>query len=189
MVVEVRMKGTNFRGTLGALERLHGKPAVERALSIVPGPAAEALRNGEVVTGGWYPAAWYRAFLEGIERSIPDRPELLRELSREAVRYDLATIFKVLSFFISPERALDNATKIMARYYDGGKIAVEETRSDYLRFRFDEYHGLDRRLWEDIVGGMEGVLMSMRVNSPRGRVVSGGGDGDAFMIAELTWVP
>ena len=48
---------------------------------------------------------------------------------------------------------------------------------------------LDHRMWEDIVGGMEGVLLSMRVESPRGEVVHGGRDGDANMTVDLTWKP
>ncbi|MEI8259642.1 MAG: hypothetical protein WCJ30_28585, partial [Deltaproteobacteria bacterium] len=131
----MRLKGTNFRGALGALERLAGKPAVESALAGIDGPGAEPLRNGEVVAGGWYPAAWYRSLLEAIEKTSGRGPGFIREISNEAVRHDLATIFKVLSFFVSPERALDNATKIMSRYYDGGRVSVSEARHGLVRFR------------------------------------------------------
>ncbi len=187
MSTEVKLKGTNFRGAIGATERLLGKPAMERALAAVRGPAAEPLRNGEVVAGGWYPASWYGALLEAIETTADRGPKFIREISAEAVRADLATIFKVLSFFVSPERALDNATKIMSRYYSGGTVSVLEARHGLIRFRFDDYFGLDRRMWEDIVGGMEGVLISMKVNSPVGKITAGGGDGDAFMVADLVW--
>ncbi|MEI8255859.1 MAG: hypothetical protein WCJ30_09315, partial [Deltaproteobacteria bacterium] len=56
-----------------------------------------------------------------------------------------------------------------------------------VRFRFDDYFGLDRRMWDDIVGGIEGVLISMRVGSPVGKITAGGRDGDAYMVVDLTW--
>lgn len=186
---EVKLKGVNFRGTLGALERLAGKDTVARTLAATGGPAGEALRVGEVVAGGWYPASWYAALLEAIETTTGKGPEFIRECSREAIRADFATIFKVISLFISPERALDNATRVMARYYDGGKLSVQEAREGFIRFRFDEYVGLDHRMWEDIAGGMEGVLISMRVLEPRAQIVGGGRDGDAHMVVELVWRP
>jgi len=186
-MTEVKTKGVNFRGVLAALERLTDKTTVERAIAAARGPAGEALRSGEIVAGGWYPASWYASLLEAIEITAARGPAIIRELSREAMRSDFSTIFRIISLFVSPKRALDNATRVMARYYDGGKISVEEARDGYVRFRFDDYVGFDFRMWDDLIGGMEGVLTSMRVSTPRGKVVSGGQDGDAHMVAELVW--
>ena len=47
--------------------------------------------SGEILAGGWYPAGWYAALLEAIEIAAARGPEFIP----------------------------DNATRVMARYYDG----------------------------------------------------------------------
>jgi hypothetical protein len=46
----------------------------------------------------------------------------------------------------------------MARYYDGGRLSVVEAREGFVHFRFDDYHGFTSRVWEDVHGGLAGIL-------------------------------
>lgn len=159
----MRAKGVNFRGVIDALTRRGGPELRDRVIARVPGEAGEALRTGAVVSGGWYPTEWYDALLTSVEAEYPTERFAIRTLTREAVTHDLRTIFKILSFAVSPEYALTNATKIMARYWDSGRVTVRDAREGRVHFVFENYEGFTPRIWEDILGGMEAVVDMMGV--------------------------
>lgn len=93
---------------------------------------------------------------------------MIRALSCDAVKSDFSTLFKLLKLVATPAFALTNATRVMSRYYDGGgRISVMEARDGYIHYRFDGYVGFTPRIWEDVVGGMEGVVEMLDV-FPRG---------------------
>ncbi len=159
----LKAKGVNFRGMTTALERRGGKELVDRVLARVPGEPGEALRLGAVVAGGWYPGEWYDALLLAIEHEHPTEAQIVRNLTREAVTDDFRTIFKVISLVVTPEAALKNSAKILARYWDGGLVTVVETREGYTHFVFDEFHGFTRRMWADFQGGLEAIVDLMKL--------------------------
>lgn len=160
---DVRSKGTNIQGILATIARVHGEPVRERVAATVDGEAGEALRNGAIVSSGWYPVAWHDATLRAIEACFPSRRTIVRELAYASVKNDFQTLFKVVSLVASPGFALTNATKVMARYYDGGRLTVVEARDGFVHLRFDDYLGFTPRLWEDVYGGMEGIIDLMGV--------------------------
>lgn len=160
---DVRSKGTNIHGILTTLGRVHGEASRARVLAAVAGEAGEALRHGAVVSSGWYPVAWHDATLKAIEDVFPSRRFAVRELAYEAVKHDFQTLFKVVSLVASPSFALTNATKIMARYYDGGRVSLLEARLGYVHFRFEDYRGFTSRIWDDVHGGLQCVVDMMGV--------------------------
>jgi hypothetical protein len=153
----------NFRGVMKQLERRGGKALLERVLARVPGDVGTALRTGEVVTGGWYPAAWYDALLSAVEAEYPTDRTAIRTLTREAVTDDFKTIFKIISLVVSPNAALRNGVKVMARYWEGGRVDLLEAHEGYVRFVFDDYYGFTPRMWDDVLGGIEAVVDMMGV--------------------------
>ncbi len=163
----VRSKGTNIRGTLQSIERTRGVEARERVIANTHGELGDALRHGGILAGAWYPIAWHDAFLRAVEEAFPLEPRVIRTLSRDAVKSDFSTLFKLLKLVATPAFALTNATRVMSRYYDGGgRISVLEARDGYIHYRFDGYVGFTPRIWEDVVGGMEGVLEMLDVLPP-----------------------
>lgn len=175
---ERRLKGVNFHGTLRALGRRHGASVEERVRARIAGPGGAALRDGAIVSNGWYDASWYDALLAAIEAEVPE-PRVCRELSRAAVFEDFSTLFRVISFIVSPNSALTNATRVLTRYVDGGNIRVVDARDGHIHFAFDEFHGYTRRMWDDFLGGVEAIVELMRVERLPTRVLRGGGDGDS----------
>jgi hypothetical protein len=159
--VPVRAKGVNFRGAMKQLERRGGKALLERVLARVEGEAGVAMRTGEIVTGGWYPASWYDALLAAIEVEYPSDRTAIRTLTREAVTDDFKTIFKILSLVVSPSAALRNGAKVMARYWEGGRVALVEAHEGYAHFVFEDYLGFTPRIWDDVIGGIEAVVDMM----------------------------
>lgn len=175
---ERRLKGVNFHGTLRALLRRHGPQVHERVREGVKGPGGAALRDGAIVSNGWYAASWYDALLAAIEAELPTEPRVCRDLSRAAVVEDFSTLFRVISFVVSPNSALTNATRVLTRYVDGGHVRVVDAREGHIHFAFDEFHGYTRRMWDDFLGGVEAVVDLMRVERLPTRVLGGGADGD-----------
>ena len=159
----VRAKGVNFRGVMKQLERRGGRALLERVLARVEGEAGEALRTGAVVTGGWYPARWYDALLAAVEEEYPTERTAIRALTREAVTDDFKTLFRILQLVVSPNAALKNGVKVMARYWEGGRVELIEGHEGYRQFRFDDYVGFTPRIWEDVIGGIEAVVDLMGV--------------------------
>ncbi len=160
---DVRSRGTNIHGLLAAVARAHGEDARARVVSAVRGDAGEALRLGAIVSGGWYPIAWHDAALVAVEETFPARRFAIRELTCEAVKNDFKTVFKVISLVASPSFTLTNGSKVMARYYDGGRVTVPEARDGFIHVRFDDYFGFTSRVWDDVHGGLEAIVELMGV--------------------------
>ncbi len=135
----------------------------ERVVQGIEGEAGEAVRTGALVSSGWYPVAWHDATLAAVEAALPNERDVIRRLTYDSVRHDFQTIFKIVSLVASPAFALSTSAKVMARYYDGGRVGIPEAREGFVRFLFDDYHGFTRRLWEDVHGGLESIVDLMGV--------------------------
>lgn len=182
-----QLKGINFVGTLAALARVHGprvRAEVERDLG---GEVGEALRHGGITSNGWYPAAWYDALLRQIVRAVRGDESTVRFLSREAVKADFATLFRIVRLFLSPHKALQQSMRVSSRYIDGGVIEVVDASSGSMHYRFREYHGYSHLMWWDFVGGIEGVLETLGAKNITARVLAGGEDGDHHLELVLRW--
>lgn len=186
---ELRLKGVNFRGTLAALERREGASARSRVIEAVPGACGDALRTGEIVAGGWYPASWYATLLSTIDSVIGGGETYVRSLSRDAVKDDFQTLFRVISLVVSPDSALKNAVRVLGRYVEGGRTQVLEARPGYVHFRFDDFYGYTRLMWADFQGGTEGVLACMKLRDVTCEIVTGGNDGEHFFEIIHRWAP
>lgn len=185
--MERRLKGINFVGTLKALERNKGAEVRARVEAHVPGEAGEALRTGSVVANGWYPASWYAALLASIVDVTREGERFVASLSRDAVRADFETLFKIVRLFLSPKVALAQSLRVSRRYVDGGEIEVVAASESHMHYRMSEYHGYTRLMWRDFVGGIEGVLESMGCQDLEARILAGGRDGDHHLELELRW--
>lgn len=180
-MASVRLKGTSFHGVLDAVERRFGRRERERAIALVAEPTRSMLQTGELLTGGWYDAAHYDALLAGLEAAFPHQPLLLRKLSHEAITNDFSTLFRFVRLVLSPESALANALKVTSRYVEGGSVRVLSSTEGQMHFRFDDYGGFTRRMWDDFLGGMEAVLDLMKVQRLPSKVLEGG-DGPTFEV-------
>ena len=186
MAAERKLKGINFLGTLDALTRAHGAAARARVEARLRGDVGELVRARAVVASGWYPASHYAALLDAIVAELGDE-DAVRALSREAVKADFATLFRIVRLFMSPEKALQQSMRISSRYVDGGEVVIVEIGARLIHYRFRDYHGYTRRMWWDFIGGIEGVLETLGVEDIHPRVVAGGQDGDDSLELIVRW--
>lgn len=167
------MRGVNFSGMLRAARRRFGDEAAERIVAGVGGEIGAQLRKQRIAITDWYPVSAYDALLASIERELPGVEAAIRELSRAQVVDDLSGLFRALTFVVSPDFALVNASRAAALYWDGGRVSVVRADAETLHFRFSGYDGFTRRCWEDFAGGVEGVMEAMRLGRLETRVVVG----------------
>ena len=151
-----KLKGINVIGTLKALAREHGQEIHDAVLRGLAGEVGEALRTGGVVARGGYPAAWYDGLLKAIVARVGGGAETARKLSREAVKADFKTLFKVMSLLMAPQRALQQSMRVSRRYVDGGEIEVVEAKDGFMRHRLSEYYDYSHLMWWDFIGSVEG---------------------------------
>jgi hypothetical protein len=64
---------------------------------------------------------------------------------------------------VSPNAALKNGLKAMARYWEGGRIELVEAHEGYAHYLFDDYVGFTPRIWDDVYGGIEAVMDMMEI--------------------------
>ena len=184
---ERKLKGINFLGTLGALEREHGEEARANVEKKLGGEVGQAVRQTAILASGWYPAAWYAALLEAIVEEVGGGEATTRSLSREAVKADFKTLFKIVRLFMTPQYALQQGIRVSSRYIDGGQIELVEASNGHAHYRFRDYHGYTRLMWWDFIGGIEGVLENLGAEELFARIVDGGRDGDHHLEVVLRW--
>lgn len=187
MATERKLKGINFLGTLKALEREHEAETRKKVEANLEGELGEAVRHGGIFASSWYPASWYDALLREIVTEVRGDSDTVRSLSREAVKADFKTLFKVVRLFMAPEKALQQGMRVSSRYVDGGVIEVVEAKKCVMHIRFREYHGYTHLMWWDFIGGVEGVLDNMGAEYITARIIAGGGDGDHHLEVMLRW--
>lgn len=186
---DFKAKGISFLGILRAVERQRGAEVRDRIVEALPGEVGEAVRVSEIIASGWYPIAWYAELLRAVVDVLGGGPEMVRRLSAAAVIDDFSTIFKLVRLILSPERVLQMAMKVNSRYLSGGAIDVLESKSDRFRLRATDYHGYNRLLWADFLGGAEGVLTLMKARELESTLIAGGDNGDDWAEFLFRWQP
>lgn len=180
-------KGNNFTGMLQSLERRSGHAAVEATVAASPPRLRDALRLGEILTGGWYPVAWYIDLNTALRVALNVGHDFGRLLARDSTIHDFSTLHRRLVGTRGAESVLSQADRLMDRYWKGGTVRCEILRPGAARLHFAGWNGFDRAIWQDLAGGVEGVLHLCRAQDLQAAVVRGGGDSDSHMDLELRW--
>ena len=187
MASDVRAKGITFSSLLTSLARLRGQDAVQATLQALPPEIETALRLGEIVTTGWYPIEWYRALHAAASRACAEPGvELSKRLGRESTVAQFRGIHRLLLRVISSELLVSQAPKIFRMYFEGGEVGIVDVGTGTGIIEFSGWHGFDRLLWGDVMGGLEGFLIARRAVDVRHRVIRGGGS-DGSLKVEYRW--
>ena len=158
-------KGSNFVGLLRAIEKRHRAAAVQPVLEAVEGDAGSALRQGQVLSMGWYPVAWYADLHAAVDRTFGGGANGARSLGYEATSSDFGSVHRLVASMpgqrqpdLSIETIFGQTHRLMGLYWKGGSIERMELRTGFARLRFGNWHGFTRLVWEDLMGSIEAVL-------------------------------
>jgi hypothetical protein len=175
---EPQIKGTAIRGVLRSVERLCPPGTIGKMVALLPQPIAPAVEHRSFISAGWYPLAHCRAIFGAAMQATGRDIELVRELSREAIKDDFRGIYRLLTFVLSPEYLMRRSPGIFSRYYDTGSLTVPVARHGYCEAQYRGCVGFDRVLWADIIAGSASVIEVCGAKTLHFDIVRGGDDGD-----------
>ena len=184
-----RVKGVVFRNFVQVTTRIGGAEAWAKVAAALEPEVAEAHRHGAIVSGGWYPVAWYCAFHRAAEKAgIQAAPSFAWAMGRESTRMDLSGgIYHLLLRVVSPAFLISKAPLLFNSYYQQGSMVVSGTTSTHTRAEWKGCAGFSAHVWQDVVGGCEGALEAAGAKGVALRVVHGGRDGDERTVADADW--
>lgn len=182
-----RIKGTAFKGILRSLTQLRGAQDAQRCMDACPDHLRHALSYGQLVSGGWYPSAWYAQLHQAIAATLGTGEEFAGELSARATHEDLHTIYRLASALFSPQTLLRQSMRLMRMYFDGGHVEVTALAAGTAQVRFSGFEAYNRLCWADITAGLLECLRCAGAVAPVARVVRGGGDGQPDLDLSLAW--
>lgn len=180
-------KGLQFRSFLRALGKIRGDRAVADTLAALRPELGDALRIGTLVTGGWYPLEWYRELHVAAQKATREGVELARAVSRAGIQDDFRGVYRLITFALSPQAIIRWAPRIVSLYFDTGGCVIERAEAGFARGRFVGFAGFDRNLWEDLIGGITGVMELAGGRQLTTHVIAGGTDGHVGMTIEVRW--
>ena len=180
-------KGLQFRSFLRALGKIRGERAVEETLAALRLELGDALRLGTLVTVGWYPLEWYRELHAAAQKATHEGVELARAVSRAGIQDDFRGVYRLITFALSPQAIIRWAPKIVSLYFDTGSCVIDIAEPGLARGRFVGFAGFDRSLWEDLIGGITGVMELAGGKQLTAHVIAGGSDGHVDMTIEVRW--
>ena len=183
---ENELKGQGFKSFASAVQSLFGEEALQAWVDALPDSVRSTWIHGGIVAGGWYPISWYRDFHEALHRARPWEPELSRRISMEATKNDLQGVYRFVLQYMSPHTIMGQAPRIFGLYNRGGSVSVLENMDDLVVLAYDDCHGADRNIWEDVIGATVATVESCRVRVLSAAILDGG-ETLPWMVCRIRW--
>jgi hypothetical protein len=180
------MKGLSLRNYLAVLASLRGERVARDVVGLLSPELRDALRDGMIVPGGWYPVAFKRE-LHAAGRRVTGEPRLAWLMGSEMTRRDLHGIYRAFLRIVSPRHVLSLGSLFFGSYFRGPAMRVDENRRGYTHVTFTGCHGFDRNMWLDVIGGCEATLEAAGAKYVRMHIEDGGRDGDATSSITASW--
>jgi hypothetical protein len=180
---EISCKGNMFVGASRAMRTLEGDAFVSSVLEEMRTEGGRAMREGSLLSAGWYPVAWYRDLI-GTACKLKDDPFAFR-IGVETARADVTTIHRVIFRVLTPKIMLTQSRRLLRLYYSAGDAAISTERDGHAFIRYSGFRGFDAHLWQDFLGGST-TLLELTGAKDIAVKVRGGGT-DASMVCETTW--
>lgn len=180
---EISCKGNMFVSAARAMTTLSGAAFVENVRDRMKGEGGPALREGTILSSGWYPIAWYREFL-GAAAELESR-EYLHRMGIETAKQDVSTIHRIMFRVLTPRVMLKQTSRLLRLYYSAGDANVVAERDGYASIRYVGFVGFDVNVWQDFLGGSTTLLALTGARDVAVRVLGGGLD--SSLSCEVTW--
>jgi hypothetical protein len=180
---EIEVKGHAIRSTHQVIRELYGPSIAEQVTDGLTEDFREACQNGSIVSGGWYPIAWYRQFHVVLSRLLPDRDDIARRIGRVTTTKDMSGIYQFILKLTSPELVARHFDKVLWSYLRGGEVEISVQKKSFLA-KGRNWHGMTMSLWEECASGCEVIFESAGAESVTSRVYE---LGPGQVDAEFSW--
>ncbi len=151
------MKGTAFRSTLSAIERIHGARGLEAV--------KEALHDGErsalehVLPVSWYPISLSAALHSAVRETLGAGSwEVSRRLGREAAKIDYTGVYRVVLRAVQYDTVLSRLELTWRNYYSHGVFEWASRSAGSTRAHVSGVRGFNEGIWLACAGRAESLL-------------------------------
>ncbi|HEY5961638.1 MAG TPA: hypothetical protein VIV60_33995, partial [Polyangiaceae bacterium] len=135
------------------------------------------------VAGGWYDVSLYRSLWHLISSQLTLDNAGIRRLTHKATALSVNGIYRALATITTPTKLVAMSAKVFGNYYDGARVAVQESRPGHIVCEWTQCVGFDSFLWNHVVGGSIYFLEAAGAKSVECRVLDGGGDSTRLRVA------
>lgn len=153
-----KLKGTAVRGTLQAIEKLHGSPgrlAVEERLA----PDLREILAAGVIAAGWYPVELNAQMHLAVRDLFGNGTwAASRAIGREAAKIDFGGIYRVLLRAVPHATLWERVGLAWNQYNSAGSSNWEITAPGVAVGTMIDCDGYNEGLWESAAGRLETML-------------------------------
>ena len=152
------LKGTALRSTLAAIEKLHGRAALQAIKASFDDDARETLDH--ILPVSWYPVALGAAVHDGVRRVIGHGDwEASRLVGREAARIDYTGVYRVLLRSIQYDTVFERVELAWRSYYSLGTFSWTRPGPGMMHAKVTGVRGFNTGMWNACAGRTETLLL------------------------------
>ena len=155
----MKLKGLGLKNTLIALEKLHGKEALERVREAMPARLRETI--AQVLPLEWYPAELTAALHVAIRDTLGAGSwGESQRISREAAIVELTGVYRIILRVVQYDTVWDRMERMWPQYYDAGEARWVDRGRGHARAEFRGVAGFNEGMWGSVAGRIE-ILLEM----------------------------
>jgi hypothetical protein len=157
-VARPSLKGTAFRSTLAAIEKVYGAAALRAVKAALDAPSRAALEH--VLPVSWYPVSLSAALHDAVRREIGFGDwEASRAIGREAARMDYTGVYRVVLRSVQYDTVFERIELAWRGYYSQGTFAWTRPGPGSMRATVSDVRGFNTGMWIACAGRTETLLL------------------------------
>jgi hypothetical protein len=180
----VKLKGVALKNTVAALEKLHGKAALERVKEAM----APRLRPqlAQVIALDWYPVELGAALHVAI-RDVLGKGSWVesQRIANEAARLDLSGVYRVMLRAVQYDTVWDRMERMWPTFYDAGEAKWVDRGRGHATAQFIGVAGFNEGMWRSVAGRIE-IMLEM--TGARGQSVTLQSAASTHATMEALWL-
>jgi hypothetical protein len=155
----VKQKGVAIKNSLLALEKLHGKEAVQRVKDAMPARLREVLDG--VMALEWYSVEVTAALHVAIRDVLGSgKWDESHRMSVEAARIELTGVYRLLLRAVQYDTVWDRMERAWSLYYDAGTASWVDRGRGHATALFKGVAGFNLGMWNSVAGRIEQMLLA-----------------------------
>jgi hypothetical protein len=155
----VKLKGLGLKNTLVALEKIHGKEALERVREAMPARLRDTV--AQVLPLEWYPVELTAAVHVAIRDTLGGGSwGESQRISREAAMVEVTGVYRIILRAVQYDTVWDRMERMWPQYYDAGEARWIDRGRGHATAEFRGVAGFNEGMWGSIAGRIE-ILLEM----------------------------
>ncbi len=154
----MQQKGSGIRGTLRAVEEIHGERAVAAIMARVPPEARRALQP-MILASAWYPIESIAAVHVGIRDVVGKGSwSAAHDLAMSAARHDFTGIHAAFLRSLTLDAVWSRIADAWGHYHTQGRVHLADRTPSSARVIIDQVEGFNEGLWNAVAGRSQVLL-------------------------------